>query len=97
MHILNNIARSYQRKGDFTNARQYYTRALDEEGDLYEKTTVYYNLGLLEYGEGNHEVARGRFIQVINASCGHKIMQDARQKLSIINALFVRGAEVNDS
>lgn len=96
-HIWNNIGRSYERKGDYESARQYYTKALNEQGDVSEKTIVYYNLGLFEFQQGNFEIARGYFMMVIKAESGHRIMGSSRQHLKVIDELFRRGVAADDN
>ena len=87
LQILNNTALSYEKKGDYQNAHDFYIKALNEQGDVCEKSIVYYNLALLEYRQGNYEPARRYFTEVINAGTGTKIFQDSKRKLQMINAL----------
>jgi tetratricopeptide (TPR) repeat protein len=87
MQILNNTGRSYEKKGDYRNAREFYTRALNEPGDIAEKSIVYYNLGLLEFLHGKYDIARRYFTKVLQAGIGTKVFQDAQKKLQIINRM----------
>jgi tetratricopeptide (TPR) repeat protein len=93
LHIWNNTGRSYERKGDFENARLYYKKAFDEQSEPSEKSIVYNNLGTLEYQQGNYEEARGHFTQALRLATDYKIIQDSRQKLKNIDELFHRAGE----
>jgi tetratricopeptide (TPR) repeat protein len=93
LHIWNNIARSYEKKGDFGNARLYYKKGLDEKNDPSDQAVLYYNLGSFEYHQGNYEEARGYFIEAHRLGSDYQIIQDSQQKLNMIDALFQRGVE----
>jgi tetratricopeptide (TPR) repeat protein len=94
LHIWNNIARSYEKKGDFGNARLYYKKGLDEKNDPSDQAVVYYNLGSFEYHQGNYEEARRYFIEAHRLGSDYKIIQGSQQKLKMIDALFQRGVEL---
>jgi tetratricopeptide (TPR) repeat protein len=86
IHIYNNMACLFQKKDNSPKALEYFRKALDvQTSDSITKATVYDNIGILYYSEGNYETALTYLFEAVKLAQDHASLAKFKNHYDSVN------------